>query len=82
MTVEIRIRLPGTSQAVDQDLAARAMPLAIAHRHGAATAVAAPAGTANPCEDQGCTFVSEFVDNLGRTWLLYDCGGTYEMYLA
>jgi hypothetical protein len=82
MTMEIRIRLPGMSAAVDQDLAARAMPLAIAHRHGPATAGAAPAGTANPCEDHGCEFVGEFVDNLGRKWLLYDCGGTYEMYLA
>lgn len=82
MTVEIKIRLPGTSLATDQDLAAGALPLAVAHRHGALGARTAPAGTANPCEDQGCTFVSEFLDNLGRKWLLYDCGGTFEVYLA
>lgn len=79
--MELHIRLPGNSASEDRALARQVADLVVAHEYGQLVANALPAHASNPCDDAGCQYLGEVLEN-GVKWLVYRCNGTIEMYKA
>jgi len=80
--MNVSLKLPGRSLASDLALARGAVDLAVRHLHGTVPAQQAPAGTTNKCEDEGCLYLGEIVDDQGKRWLVYECEGMITAYPA